>query len=73
VPKLRYVARHYLAGRSGRYRRGLVKAIDGVTEGASDMASPLVHRHETATREEAEAALALVVGVFDAFSFIVPS
>jgi hypothetical protein len=71
--KLRYVARHYLAGRSDRYRGGLVKAIDGVIEGVWDMASPLVHRHETATREEAEATLALVAALFEAFSFVIPS
>jgi hypothetical protein len=70
--KLVYASRHYLAGRSERYRRGLAKAIEGVTEGVWDMSQPLKHKHETATREEAEAALALVTAVFEAFSFIVP-
>lgn len=70
--KLRYVARHYLAGRSQRCRGGLTKAVNGTTEGVWDMASPLVHKYETATREEAEATLALVTGMFEAFSFIVP-
>jgi hypothetical protein len=66
--KLKQVLNHYFAGRGERYRSGLAKVVDGVW----DMSQPLTHRGQTASREEAEAALALVAALFEAFSFIIP-
>lgn len=64
--KLRFVLRHYFAGRSERYRTGVEKTI----EGCWDIVSAVPHR-KAASRDELEAALSLVEGLFDAFSFVV--
>ena len=65
--KLKFALRHYFAGRAERYREG----IEGVVDACWGIVSPVPHR-KSATRDELEAALAIVGGLFDAFSFIVP-
>ena len=47
--KLKYAIRHYLAGSSERYRRGL----ETIAKGTWDMAAAFLHR-KSASREEAE-------------------